>query len=528
MAADGLAARSVMYALLALHQMANYITRLAVPFIVPYLCNDFGFSEPQRAMLLNAFTPGYVMLQIPAGWFAARWGAKRLVTTHCLAIAGLLLLLPSLARRGAWAAAACIFAFGLAQAPFSVGSNIAKANWVPTGKERAWALMLISLGTTLSKNVSSFLTPWLSGRRGWRSVTTSYALGVAAFAGAWQLLASEHPKKPAVRPVLAPAAPAASPSRGAIAHFVKAKAERLPEAERRFFLEAAERLCWSDGEWREHSGKRWADGRWQDQPAEPARKRGEREDDQRTVQFDIERPDPGEEAGEKIGIWRLLLSAPTVANILNHMQHDMHEFQVLAAWAPTYYNQVLGVPLAQVGSYTLWPMVCAIPAKFVIAAWESALIGRGWSVRGIRQAAGVIAAAVAIPCGTAFALAPNPRLATIAYAGFVAGQVFDNAADGANVLEIGGPDMADIASYSSTAAWLLGLICSTTVAAVKQLTGSWRALFLLPVASRALIVCYWWRRCSARSAREYVLATSGGTSPAEYLARQNQRKGSAK
>ena len=35
------------------------------------------------------------------------------------------------------------------------------------------------------------------------------------------------------------------------------------------------------------------------------------------------------------------------------------------------YNQVLGVPLAQVGSYTLWPMVCAIPAKFVIAAWES-------------------------------------------------------------------------------------------------------------------------------------------------------------
>ena len=333
MAADGLAARSVMYALLALHQMANYITRLAVPFIVPYLCNDFGFSEPQRAMLLNAFTPGYVMLQIPAGWFAARWGAKRLVTTHCLAIAGLLLLLPSLARRGAWAAAACIFAFGLAQAPFSVGSNIAKANWVPTGKERAWALMLISLGTTLSKNVSSFLTPWLSGRRGWRSVTTSYALGVAVFVGAWQLLASEHPKKPAVRPVLAPAAPAASPSRGSIAHFVKAKAERLPEAERRFFLEAAERLCWADGEWREHSGKRWADGRWQDQPAEPARKRGE--DDQRTVQFDIERPDPGEEAGEKIGIWRLLLSAPTVANILNHMQHDMHEFQVLAAWAPT-------------------------------------------------------------------------------------------------------------------------------------------------------------------------------------------------
>jgi hypothetical protein len=30
----------------------------------------------------------------------------------------------------------------------------------------------------------------------------------------------------------------------------------------------------------------------------------------------------------EIGIWRLLWAAPTVANILNHMQHDMHEFQV--------------------------------------------------------------------------------------------------------------------------------------------------------------------------------------------------------
>ena len=55
---SGLAARSVMYALLACHQMANYITRLAVPFIVPFIVQEFGFSESQRAMLLNCFTPG--------------------------------------------------------------------------------------------------------------------------------------------------------------------------------------------------------------------------------------------------------------------------------------------------------------------------------------------------------------------------------------------------------------------------------------------------------------------------------------
>jgi hypothetical protein len=41
------------------------------------------------------------------------------------------------------------------------------------------------------------------------------------------------------------------------------------------------------------------------------------------------------------------------------------------------YNQALGVPLAQIGNYTIWPMLCAIPSKFIIAAWESSLVGRG-------------------------------------------------------------------------------------------------------------------------------------------------------
>ena len=59
-----------------------------------------------------------MLLQIPAGWFAAKWGAKTLVSCQCLVISGVLLLLPTAARRGAWPAAACLFAFGLAQAPF--------------------------------------------------------------------------------------------------------------------------------------------------------------------------------------------------------------------------------------------------------------------------------------------------------------------------------------------------------------------------------------------------------------------------
>ena len=365
---SGLGARSLMYALLACHQMANYITRLAVPFIVPFIVQEFGYSESARAMLLNCFTPGYVLLQIPAGWFAARWGAKRLISCQCLVISAVLVALPAAARRGAWGAAACIFAFGLAQAPFSVGSNIAKANWVPTGKERAWALMLISLGTTLSKNISSVITPWLSGRSGWRAVTAAYAAGVGAFVLAWQLLASEHPKKAITTPPPSPSRPAV-PLRPETTTARAAAAARVADADAvalspsRSLLPPTSRLR------KQHTPAQDDATKLQDAPAENV-----------------------EDKIEQISIWRLLGAAPTMANILNHMQHDMHEFQVLGAWAPTYYNQVLGVALADVGKYTVWPMLCAIPAKFLIAAWESTLVGRGWSVREIRRAAGAIAA----------------------------------------------------------------------------------------------------------------------------------------
>jgi hypothetical protein len=99
----------------------------------------------------------------------------------------------------------------------------------------------------------------------------------------------------------------------------------------------------------------------------------------------------------------------------------------------------------------------------------------------------------------------------------------DNAADGANVLEIGGPDIASIASYSSTAAWGLGLLGASALSLLKHLTGSWALLFVTPAVSRCVVAWFWARRCSARPAREYVLATRV-VSPERYLARQDHEK----
>ena len=182
-----------MYGMLSFHQIANYLSRLVVPYLVPFMVADFRFSEPQRAALLGCFTPGYVVTQIPSGWFAARFGAKALVAANCAGIAGLMMLLPAAAASGFPAAAACLVSLGMVQGGFSVGQNMMKAQWLPRGAERAWALLVIGYGTTLSKNLASLATPWLAAVFGWRTAARVYATGALVYAAVWLLLAREHP-----------------------------------------------------------------------------------------------------------------------------------------------------------------------------------------------------------------------------------------------------------------------------------------------------------------------------------------------
>lgn len=59
--------RWLTYWLVSIHSLSVYITRGCIPFIVPFLVNENGWTEGQRAMLLNSFTPGYLLTQARSG-----------------------------------------------------------------------------------------------------------------------------------------------------------------------------------------------------------------------------------------------------------------------------------------------------------------------------------------------------------------------------------------------------------------------------------------------------------------------------
>lgn len=140
-----------------------------------------------------------------------------------------------------------------------------------------------------------------------------------------------------------------------------------------------------------------------------------------------ERPKPSNNTGDngpgakastrrKFGPMALMLAPPCIANTFLHMVHDLSEMQVLAFWAPTYFNQVLGVEMHLVGAYTSWPMLCAIPSKVLVASWETQCYRKGYSLRQIRKLGSLICATITIPSGILFMVLSHPVAATIACA----------------------------------------------------------------------------------------------------------------
>ena len=61
-----------------------------------------------------------------------------------------------------------------------------RCRWVPDGPEKPMALLLIGLGSKMSRMVSAALTPVLCATMGWRRACSIYGLCVTAFTLFWQ------------------------------------------------------------------------------------------------------------------------------------------------------------------------------------------------------------------------------------------------------------------------------------------------------------------------------------------------------
>jgi len=95
----------------------------------------------------------------------------------------------------------------------------------------------------------------------------------------------------------------------------------------------------------------------------------------------------------------------------------MCEFNLVSAWAPTFFHESLGVPLANLGRYTAAPMMLGIWFRAAVSGAETALLAGGWDQLVLRKGATVLGGAVASASLLVLAATRSSFVAMIAFIG---------------------------------------------------------------------------------------------------------------
>ncbi|KAL4708201.1 hypothetical protein ACJJTC_005343 [Scirpophaga incertulas] len=141
--------------------------------------NFFDWNSQRQSVILSSFFWGYVILQVPGGVVAARFGSKLLIT-GCIAInSAVSLLIPIAAYYGGWqAVCACRVLQGLSQGCLYPSMHNIIGKWIPLDEKSRLGTVIYSgaqLGTAIQLLASGFLAQYW----GWAAIFyVNGALGV--------------------------------------------------------------------------------------------------------------------------------------------------------------------------------------------------------------------------------------------------------------------------------------------------------------------------------------------------------------
>ena len=186
----GLPVRFRILGVLLVLSFVNYLLRNNISVVLPFIREEFAFSNTELGWILGSFNVAYALFQIPGGVAGARFGPRRVLTIIALTWGVLTLatgFVPGLMMASGTGALvsfmAVRFFMGVANAPLFPVSAGAFESWFPVGN---WALpnSLQSVGLTLGQASLGPLVTLLIVQFGWRA--SFYFLAPAGFiVAAW-------------------------------------------------------------------------------------------------------------------------------------------------------------------------------------------------------------------------------------------------------------------------------------------------------------------------------------------------------
>ncbi|WP_446936001.1 MFS transporter [Lysinibacillus fusiformis] len=157
--------RNVILALLFLGWSLGNLDRYIMNYAVVSITGDLQLDASSTGIILSAFFLGYAIMQIPGGWLADKFGAKRILLMAVIMwsiFTGLTAI--------AWSLTAMIvirFLFGIGEGGFQPSSSKIIATIFPKEERgRAMSIMLTSGG--IVSLIVPLLSAYLLGTIGWR------------------------------------------------------------------------------------------------------------------------------------------------------------------------------------------------------------------------------------------------------------------------------------------------------------------------------------------------------------------------
>jgi MFS transporter, ACS family, glucarate transporter len=183
--------RFVLIGILFFHSVNTYMDRACIASAVDYIKRDLAISAEMMGLVLGIFAVGYALFQVPAGWFADRFG-PRWTLTIVVSVWSVFTALTGAART-AFQLLVLRFLFGVGEAGAFPGAAQAFYRWLPA-KERGLAHGINFSGSRLGAAFSLFLMPWLIGQIGWRWTFVANGLVGIVWATIWLLWFRDNPE----------------------------------------------------------------------------------------------------------------------------------------------------------------------------------------------------------------------------------------------------------------------------------------------------------------------------------------------
>ncbi|MDB6112602.1 MAG: Major facilitator superfamily 1 [Pedosphaera sp.] len=173
----------------------SYVDRtnisLALDPNISSMMKDLFMDDKMKGQAAGIFFLGYVLLQIPGGYWATHWSSKKIISVFLVAwgIAAVGCGLSHTYRQFS----VMRFFLGVAESGVFPATMVLLANWFPRS-ERARANACWNLCQPLAVTASAPLTGWLLGAYGWKTMIILEGALPFVWLPIWWFCISDHPR----------------------------------------------------------------------------------------------------------------------------------------------------------------------------------------------------------------------------------------------------------------------------------------------------------------------------------------------